>query len=615
MPKNDYWKKRMEALEDLQYQKSQEYYSDVQKQYDNALRKIQKDTEVWYARLAENNDISYAEAKKFLKDSDLEEFKWNVEQYIKAGRENAIDESWMKELENASAKFHISRLEAIQMQIRQHVELLKAQFEWGLTEHLTESFQDQFYRNAFEIANGTGIGTNLSKWDPEKVDMVIRTPWAQDGKAFSDRIWDNKEKLVINLHTELSQCIIRGEAPDTAIKNLAKKMNVSKKQAGNLIMTETAAISAMAQQKCFSELGIEEFEVVETLDGHTCDICQGMDSLHFPMNDFKVGVTAPPFHPRCRGCTCPYFNDEFTEGEERSARNQVTGKTEYVEDITYEEWKKIFAEGDKTELQVDTMTFMQKKEAIYENEKQIDRLYNQKKEAELKILTGSSLPEIEAAQQSTLTIGTQIEDLKAVNRKLQESLGLPENAKERFYDQKVDVSTLPQDVQSDTELGAIGSWTRTDYVQINDYLRNENRGVRPESIANAETLKRMIDRNVVQEPFTVKRGTNFNAMNHLFKSDKWKEPGYNVSGRIITDKGFVATSPDLHGGFGGGVQMYIDVPKGAKGIYLGDLSAAPDEKEFLLQCSTSFYVEKIEIRYNVWNEPEYDVYLKVKVGD
>lgn len=353
MPKNDYWKKRMEALEDLQYQKSQEYYSDVQKQYDNALRKIQKDTEVWYARLAENNDISYAEAKKFLKDSDLEEFKWNVEQYIKAGRENAIDESWMKELENASAKFHISRLEAIQMQIRQHVELLKAQFECGLTEHLTESFQDQFYRNAFEIANGTGIGTNLSKWDPEKADMVIRTPWAQDGKAFSDRIWDNKEKLVRNLHTELSQCIIRGEAPDTAIKNLAKKMNVSKKQAGNLIMTETAAISAMAQQKCFSELGIEEFEVVETLDGHTCDICQGMDSLHFPMNDFKVGVTAPPFHPRCRGCTCPYFNDEFTEGEERSARNQVTGKTEYVEDITYEEWKKEYVDsismGDSTD--------------------------------------------------------------------------------------------------------------------------------------------------------------------------------------------------------------------------------------------------------------------------
>ena len=61
--------------------------------------------------------------------------------------------------------------------------------------------------------------------------------------------------------------------------------------------------------------------------------------------------------------------------------------------------------------------------------------------------------------------------------------------------------------------------------------------------------------------------------------------------------------------------MYIDVPKGAKGIYLGDLSAEPDEKEFLLQCGTSFYVEKIEIRYNVWNEPEYDVYLKVKVGD
>lgn len=69
-------------------------------------------------------------------------------------------------------------------------------------------------------------------------------------------------------------------------------------------------------------------------------------------------------------------------------------------------------------------------------------------------------------------------------------------------------------------------------------------------------------------------------MNHLFGSDSWKEPGYNVDGRIITDDGFFATTFELHGGFGDGIQMYIDVPKGTKGIYIGDLFAAPDEKNF-----------------------------------
>lgn len=40
----------------------------------------------------------------------------------------------------------------------------------------------------------------------------------------------------------------------------------------------------------------------------------------------------------------------------------------------------------------------------------------------------------------------------------------------------------------------------------------------------------------------------------------------------------MATTPFEGGGFGGEIQLYIDVPKGAKGVYIGDKSAAPDEK-------------------------------------
>lgn len=348
---NQYWQKRMAVLEDKQYQKSQKYIEDVRKQYDDAIQALQRDTELWYARLAENNEISYAKAKQLLKKSELEEFHWSVEQYIKAGRENAIDERWAKELENASAKYHITRLEAIQMQIRQHMEVLQSEFDGGMEQFLAKTFEDNYYHMAFEVAKGTGIGTTLYRWNPDKVEAIIKTPWAQDGKNFSSRIWDNKEKLVRELHRELIQCIIRGEAPDRAVKELSKTMNVSKRQAGTLIMTESAAISSVAQQKCFTDLGVEEFEVVETLDGHTCTVCGDMDGMHFPMNDFKVGITAPPFHPNCRGCTCPYFNDEFTEGEKRAARNPNTGKTEFVQDMTYKEWKDEFvvdAGNDKT---------------------------------------------------------------------------------------------------------------------------------------------------------------------------------------------------------------------------------------------------------------------------
>ena len=60
------------------------------------------------------------------------------------------------------------------------------------------------------------------------------------------------------------------------------------------------------------------------------------------MSEYEEGVTAPPFHVNCRSCTAPYFDDEFTKGEQRAARDE-DGNTYYVPaDMTYKEWKKSF---------------------------------------------------------------------------------------------------------------------------------------------------------------------------------------------------------------------------------------------------------------------------------
>lgn len=340
---NTYWQARMAALEDNQYQQGAAYYKDVQKQFREAANDIQMDIERWYRRLAENNNVSYAGAKKLLKKDELDEFHWSVEQYIKAGEENAVDQRWMKELENASSRHHISYLEAMKLQIQQHAELLSTSFEGGMTDFLHKSYGEQYCHTAFEIAKGAGIGSNIAQVDNRTIDALIKKPWAQDGANFSDRIWANKDKLVNNLHTELTQNIIRGADPKQAIDNLAKTMEVSKAQAGRLIMTESAAISSAAQKECFKDLDVERYEILATLDSHTSDICQEMDGKIFEMLDYKVGETAPPFHPHCRSTTIPYFDDEFTEGEERAARNEDTGETYYVPaNMKYEEWEKGF---------------------------------------------------------------------------------------------------------------------------------------------------------------------------------------------------------------------------------------------------------------------------------
>lgn len=346
MKNSTYWKKRFKQLEDEQYRKTEKYYKDVEKQFRMAQNTIQADIEKWYWRLADNDDISYAAAKKLLKKNELEEFHWTVEEYIKYGRENGINQRWMKQLENASARVHIQKLEAIKIQMQQTAERLFMEYDGQTADFLRTAYKGNFYQTAFEIAKGTGIGICVERIDQNMIDKIIRKPWAQDGSNFSDRIWKNKEKLVNVLHTELSQCIIRGENPINAARRVAEQMNVPLHQAKTLVLTESAAISSDARKDCLESLGVEKYEIVATLDSRTSDICRDMDGKIFDMKDYQVGVTTPPFHPRCRSCTCPYFDDEFTVGEERAARNEETGATYYVPaDMKYPEWKEIFVDN------------------------------------------------------------------------------------------------------------------------------------------------------------------------------------------------------------------------------------------------------------------------------
>ena len=109
----DYWIKRFEYLEKMQMVNESKYMEELTKQYVVALEKIKKEIQQWFIRFSVNNQISLQEAKRWLDSNELNELKWDINEYIKYGKENGIDLIWRKELENASAKVHISRLNGL----------------------------------------------------------------------------------------------------------------------------------------------------------------------------------------------------------------------------------------------------------------------------------------------------------------------------------------------------------------------------------------------------------------------------------------------------------------------------------------------------------------------
>ena len=350
MPGSKYWKKRMLAIEKQKNQMSIECVQAAEKQFNIAKKNIEKDLARWYIRLADNNDISLAEAKKLLDKKELEEFKWTVDEYIKKGELIKYHPEWEQQLENASARVHISRLESIKLQLQQETELLYGRFNEDINKHLKDIYENGYYRTAFEIQKGYGIGYSLHQLDSRKIDIALRTAWAQDGSNFSDRIWQQKNKLVNELNTVLVQNVIRGKDVEKSITDMAKKLDVSKTSAGRLVMTESAAIHAKSQHECFKELDVEEFEFVATLDMKTSEICREMDGKHFKMSEYEIGITVPPLHPWCRSVTVPYFSDDFEDIMGKRAARGENGKTYYVPaDMTYPEWKETFI-NDKDEI-------------------------------------------------------------------------------------------------------------------------------------------------------------------------------------------------------------------------------------------------------------------------
>lgn len=347
MTNAEYWKQRFTQLEAAQNRKGAGAYLEIEKQYKAAQNELEAQIARWYQRFADSNGISLAQAKQWLKGQDLAEFKWGVKEYIKYGKENAINGAWMQELENASSKFHISRLEALQIQTQNSLETMFAQQMGTMKKALSDVYASGYYHTAYAVQQGFGLGWNIAGLDQAQIEKVLSKPWAVDGYNFSTRIWNSKTKLIGEVHNELSKNLLTGADPQKAIDSLAKKMGTSKSNAGRLVMTEQAYFSSAAQKDCFNDLDVEEYEIVATLDSHTSDICRSLDGKVFKMSDYKPGVTAPPFHVYCRSTTAPHFKENFDAGE-RAARG-ADGKTYYVpDDVTYSEWKKAFVDGDKS---------------------------------------------------------------------------------------------------------------------------------------------------------------------------------------------------------------------------------------------------------------------------
>ena len=106
---------------------------------------------------------------------------------------------------------------------------------------------------------------------------------------------------------------------------------------------EGAFIIEQATLKGYEEDGIDEYEILATLDLKTSPICREQDGKVYKTKDAVTGVNLPPFHWYCRTTTIPYFEDH--QESERMARTRKKNKNYKVpSSMKYKEWYKKYVE-------------------------------------------------------------------------------------------------------------------------------------------------------------------------------------------------------------------------------------------------------------------------------
>lgn len=164
---------------------------------------------------------------------------------------------------------------------------------------LTKYFEINFFEVYYSFAlEGVEAFNTL---DSASVAQLITSAWVADGKTFSQRVWDNTERLVETLNEELIHCVATGKKT-TELKNiLQERFGVSYRRADTLARTELVHIQTQASQKRYQDYGIQEVEVLVDEDDRTCELCKALKGKKYPVN----AVPPLPVHPNERCCLVP----------------------------------------------------------------------------------------------------------------------------------------------------------------------------------------------------------------------------------------------------------------------------------------------------------------------
>ena len=312
------------------------------KAYQTANRTISEKISMFYTKYAIENKITYAQAVKVLSVSERKAVQTAIKEYYKVAKDLKADTAYLKSLNVLSRKAEITRLQALQLDIRHQIEVLSATNVKSLKTLESGLYKEAYYKQLYNEASINGLTGSFSKLDTKKIATAVNRGY--NGITFSSSIWSNKTKLIQTLNQVIPQSFLTGSSVQTLARAIRDEMDVSYNSAIRLARTETNRLNNESALDLYNEImtGDEEIEVLATLDSATCEVCAAMDGIRIKVSDAQIGVNIPPFHPNDRCTTIRVFEENDSE---RLAK--IDGEWVNVKDMSYNDFYSAMEKGEK----------------------------------------------------------------------------------------------------------------------------------------------------------------------------------------------------------------------------------------------------------------------------
>ncbi len=283
----DYWERRQTELMKRLERGTEKTIDSLIKAYEQATKDINKEISRIFKNYAKDSGLSKETLIQLLNKKESETHYKNLLEVI---NNNITDERLKKKLltkYNAPAySYRISRYEALQQNI--DIELKKlANIEQQITEiRYVDTIKEGYYHTIFDIQQGTGIGFSFAQIDEKTIKLLLHENWI-DNANFSQRIWQNSERLGNYLRTQLTATSLSGKSINKIAQELSEYMNVGLYNATRLVRTEVNHFANEAEMLSYEELDIEKYRFIATLDNRTCEHCAELDNKVFNVKDRK----------------------------------------------------------------------------------------------------------------------------------------------------------------------------------------------------------------------------------------------------------------------------------------------------------------------------------------